>query len=121
MQPLNKRHRNNRNHYVMVSRDREVLDQMDELVSEASRGDERAVGAIAVVFGSILVREARKELSPLFELDAYDVVERFLWDLLHEQLTFPPIRGAAVAWMKRMVREGAQRHLASRAGWKEAG
>jgi hypothetical protein len=97
-------------------------DPLDELVSSAAQGDPRAVGAITVVFGKALVREARKELGPMFEGDAWDVVDRFLWELLHETLTLPPIRGAAVAWMKRMVREVARKHLAERGrGRKEAG
>jgi hypothetical protein len=97
-------------------------DAVDELVSNAARGEPRAVGAIAVVFGKVLVREARKELGPMFEGDAWDVVDQFLWELLREKLPFPPIRGAAVAWMKRMVRETARKHLAERGrGRKEAG
>jgi hypothetical protein len=122
MKPPITRHRNTTTRYIQTAADQELLDQMDELVGHAARGDQRAIGAIAVAFGSTLAREARKELSPLYELDAPDVVERFLWDLLQEKLSFPHIRGAAVAWMKRMVREGARRHLAKRGGgWKEAG
>jgi hypothetical protein len=122
MKPPITRHRNTTIRYVQTATDQELIDQMDELVSSAARGDERAVGAIAIAFGAVLVREARKVLAPLFELDGWEVVDRFLWDLIQQRLMFPPIRGAAVPWMKRMVREGAERHLARRGrGWKEAG
>jgi hypothetical protein len=36
--------------------------------------------------------------------------------LVLEKLTLPPIRGAPLAWMKRMVREVARKHLAERRG-----
>ncbi len=116
MQPMNKSHRNNRILYVMSTSDRELLDQLDDLVARAARGDRQAVGAIAVAFGPMLVQEARKVLAPLFELDVEDVVDRFFWDLLRDRLAFPPIRGAAVAWMKRRVREGPRRRCASGVG-----
>jgi hypothetical protein len=122
MSSSSKSHRCPRVRFIMTATDAELLEQLDALVSSATRGDQRAIGALAIVFGPLLAREARKVLAPLFELDAADVVDRFLWDLLREQLTFPPICGAAVPWMKRMVREGAERHLAQRGGgWKEAG
>jgi hypothetical protein len=122
MKPPINRHRNTTMRYIMTASDAELLEQLDELVGCAARGDARAVGAIAIAFGPMLVKEARKVLGPMFELDAGDVVDRFLWDLMGEKLRFPPIRGAGVAWMKRTVREGAEKHLAGRGGgWKEAG
>lgn len=111
---MTKSHRNVAIRYIYTASDRELLDQLDELVSDATAGDTRAVGAIAIAFGPTLLKEIRRELGPIFVQDEGDVMQGFCLALTNRKLTFPPIRGAALPWMKRMVRSFAREHLRRR-------
>ena len=107
-------HRTASTRRIPTATDRELLDQLDELVSSAVRGDRHAIGAIAIAFGPILLQEVRKELGPLFENDGGDVLQDFFLAMTEEQLTFPAISGAGVPWMKRTARAFARQHLLER-------
>jgi DNA-directed RNA polymerase specialized sigma24 family protein len=109
-----KPHRNVVVRFIHTATDRELLDQLDELVSDAVSGDRRAVGAIAIAFGPTLLGEIRRELGPIFVQDEGDVMQDFCLAMIDGKLTFPPIRGAALPWMKRMVRSFAREHLRRR-------
>jgi DNA-directed RNA polymerase specialized sigma24 family protein len=102
--------------------DGELLDELDQLVAAAARGDRQAIGAIAIAFGPLLVKEVRQELGELFQHDAGDVLQDFFLALLEGKLTFPSIRGGALPWMKREVRSLAREHLRRRGpDWDLAG
>ena len=97
--------------FIYTATDEELLDELDVLVSNATKGEGPAVGAIAIGFGPMLMKEARMELGELWHQDAGDVVQEFHVRLLAGELTFPRIRGAAIPWMKRTVRALAREHL----------
>ena len=102
--------------------DEHLLDALDQLVVQATEGDSRAVGAIAIAFSPTLLEEAREELGPDHEQDAADVLQTFCLDLMEGQLVFPRIRGAAIHWMRRTIREIARRHIGDRGpDWDLAG
>jgi DNA-directed RNA polymerase specialized sigma24 family protein len=88
----------------LPSTDRQLLDQLDELVAAAAAGNTRAIGAIAIAFTPLLLKEARQELGRRHRQDAGDVLQEFFLALVVGKLTFPSIRGGALPWMKREVR-----------------
>ncbi len=102
--------------------DEQRIDELDELVGNAARGDRFAIGCIAIALSPRLLAEARDELGELFASDGGDVLQEFFLALCEGRLTFPAIRGAGVPWLSRQVREMAREHLAKRGGWTgEAG
>ena len=108
--------------FIFTASDEELLDELDIVLTYATQGDSRAVGAIAIGFGPMLMTEARRELGELWQRDAGDVVQEFHVRLLGGELTFPRIRGAAIPWMKRTVRGIAREHIGSEEPWgDEAG
>ena len=109
-----KSHRNVVIRFVRTATDHQLLAQLDDLVERAAQGDLRAVGAIAIAFGPVLLEQARTELGLLYRNDAADVLQDFFLALSDARLSFPPIRGAALPWMKRMVRAAARAHLQRR-------
>ena len=56
--------------------DDDLLDDLDELVANAARGDGRAVGAIAIAFGPMLLAVARVELGAAHAADDADVLQK---------------------------------------------
>jgi hypothetical protein len=94
--------------YVRTATDRELLDQLDGLVSDAASGDLRAIGAVAIAFGPSLLREIRRELGALHTQDEVEVMQAFCVAMAEGKLMFPAIPGGALPWMKRMVRTFAQ-------------
>lgn len=89
-----------------AARDLDLIDQLDAMVRNAACGDDRAIVAIAVGFGPMLVEEARQELElvGLPEADAPDALQTFCLALVEKRLRVPAVRGAALPWMKRIVR-----------------
>jgi hypothetical protein len=85
----------------------QVEDDFDDLVMCAARGDSRAVGAIAVALGPMLLEEARVVLGEYADEDG-DVLQEFLLVLLEGRTRFRPAHGRAVPWMCRTVRAIAQ-------------
>ncbi len=94
--------------------DEELLDGLDDLVRNAVRGDSRAVGIIAVVYGPMLNDEARAELGPRWEDDSADILQTMFLAMCEGSMLFPAIRGAAIPWMKRTVREIARKWVRMR-------
>jgi hypothetical protein len=74
---------------IFTATDDELYDQLDVLVANAAKGDGPAVGAIAIGFGPMLMKEARMELGELWHQDAGDVVQEFHLRLLAGELSFP--------------------------------
>jgi hypothetical protein len=105
---------------VFIDPEADLLDQGDQLVVAATRGDRRAVGAIAIAFGPTLNDEAREALGPKWEQESADVLQEFFLALCEGELEMPPIRGAGVPWMLREVRGIARRYVEEREG-PEAG
>jgi len=96
---------------IFTATDEELLDQLDVLVLNATKGDVAAVGSIAIGLGPMLMKEARMEVGELRLSSAADVVQDLHVRLLACELTFPRIRGAAIPWLKRTVRAIAREHL----------
>jgi hypothetical protein len=94
--------------------DEELLDGLDDLVRDAVRGDSRAVGIIAVVYGPMLNDEARDELGPTWEEESADVLQTMFLAMCEGRMLFPSIRGAAIPWMQRTVREIARKWVRQR-------
>jgi hypothetical protein len=97
-----------------ADRDAELIAQLDDLVREATRGCRRAIGALAIAFGPRLTQEAREELGPRWEQESADVIQDFFLAMCEGRLVFPAIRGAAIPWMTRIVREMARKYLRDR-------
>jgi DNA-directed RNA polymerase specialized sigma24 family protein len=106
--------------FIFTATDDELLDELDVLVRHATQGDGPAVGAIAIGFGPMLIRVARIELGLLWHHLAADVVQELHVRLLAGELAFPPIRGAAIPWLKRAVRAIAREHLEKERPWGDA-
>ncbi|HEY3821354.1 MAG TPA: hypothetical protein VGL81_29510 [Polyangiaceae bacterium] len=88
--------------------DEELLDGLDAIVRDAVGGDTRAVGILAIAFGPTLNDEAKDALGREWEQDSGDVMQEMFLAMCEGTLVFPPIRGAALPWMKRTVREIAK-------------
>jgi len=116
-------HRNATRNLVLTQlTDAQLLDELDEVVLRATEGDSQAVGAIAIAFSPMLLEEAREELGPFHEQEDADVLQTFCLELMEGQHVFPRIRGAAIPWMKRMIRIIANRHIGERGpDWDLAG
>jgi hypothetical protein len=117
--PTHRNHAHVRRH---TATDTELLDELDQLVADATAGNAHAVGAIAIAFGPLLLQEIHGALGALYRQDAGEVLQQFLLSLTEARLVMPPIRGGALPWMKRTVRSMAREHLRQRSGdWGEAG
>ncbi len=87
--------------------DTQLQDDFDDLVTRASEGDRRAVGAIAVAIGPSLLKEARAAMKGL-DGEAEDVVQDFFLFLVERRSPFNRADGRALHWMHRIVRVMAQ-------------
>jgi DNA-directed RNA polymerase specialized sigma24 family protein len=94
-------------HNRLHSNDTQVQDDFDDLVRLAVRGDRRAVGAIAMALGPMLLDEARVVLGEYADEDS-DVLQDFLLVLLEGRSRFQPVHGSAVVWLCRTIRAVAQ-------------
>jgi DNA-directed RNA polymerase specialized sigma24 family protein len=74
----------------------------DDLVLRASQGDRRAIAAVAIAFGPLLLREAKACLEG-YEHEADDVLQDFFLSLLERRSRFGPARGRAIPWMCEAV------------------
>jgi DNA-directed RNA polymerase specialized sigma24 family protein len=93
--------------------DAQLQDALDALAMRASRGDRRAIGAIAIAFGPRLLQEARAVLGDL-EQEAEDVLQDFFLCLVDRRSRFTPARGRAIPWMCGIVRAIARKRRADR-------
>ena len=88
-----------------------LLEPEDLLVLAASRGDAEALESLVAEHEPLVLREARRALGRRNEQDAEDVAQDFWLELAEGSLVFPLIRGAARAWIKRMLRQLAGAHV----------
>ena len=84
--------------------DDEIVEQFDALVLAATRGDRRAIGALAIALGTTLHDEARAALGPDGAQAAGDVVQDLMLGLVERRFAPPRVRGGALPWLKRTVR-----------------
>jgi hypothetical protein len=84
----------------MLDHQRQI--EFNSLVMEASAGDARAVGAIAIALGPTLLEEARSILEE-FEEEADEVLKDFLESLLERRFHFDLAYGDATPWMFGVV------------------
>lgn len=91
----------------IAANDRHIQEEFDDLVMNAVQGDSRAVGAIAVAFGPMLLEEAKTVLGEHSD-EASDVLQDFFVYLLGGRSRFRPAHGSAVVWMCRIVRTMAE-------------
>lgn len=94
-----------------------LLEPMDLQVLAATRGDKKAMASLAAEAGPLVLREARRALGGRNAQLAEDVAQDFWLELAERRLVFPPIRGAAKAWIRRRVRRLAAEHLRM-GGWR---
>lgn len=112
---MSKRNRSNAAARItLVETDEALLDGLDGLVRDAAHGDSRAVGILAIAFAPTLNDEAKEELGPEWEQDSGDVLQELFLAMCEGTLVFPAIRGAALPWMKRTVREIARQWVKKR-------
>jgi hypothetical protein len=84
--------------------DEQIADELAACVRDASLGDRRAIGCIAIALGGFLHDEARVSLGPAYEQAAGDVVQDLYLGLLERRFTFPEIDGGALYWLRRVIR-----------------
>ena len=84
--------------------DAQLLDELDELVLAAVGGDRRAIAALAIGYGPVLLREARKMLGPARAHEAGDVLGELFVEMLGGTLVFVPGQDRARGWLKGQLR-----------------
>jgi hypothetical protein len=99
--------------HPLPTTDEQLRDELDVLVLRAAQGDDRAIAAIAVAFGPILLAEASAVLGD-FEDEAVDVMQDFLGLLLERRSRFTPAQGRAIPWMCGLVRAMARKRRCER-------
>lgn len=90
---------------------RATLDELDEGIASASRGDRHAIACLALAFGSSIWTEAlhatRDDRSR-----ASDVLQSFYLSLLEASRPFDPaFDGRAIPWMGRRIHAIAAEQL----------
>jgi DNA-directed RNA polymerase specialized sigma24 family protein len=83
--------------------DTQLQTDFDDLVLRACQGDRRAIGAIAIAFGPMLLGQAKSCLRG-YEDEAADVLQDFFLSLLERRSRFTPAQGHAIPWMCEAVR-----------------
>jgi hypothetical protein len=109
-----KTHRSEATKIIDSTAEERRLDELDELVANAAKGDRFAIGCIAIALSPRLLAEARDALGELFAQDDGDVLQDFFTALCEGALSFPRIRGAGLPWLMKVIREKAWEHLARR-------
>jgi hypothetical protein len=97
-------------HYVCPAPQHELLEPFDDLVVKAASGDARALSAVVLTFGAVLLAVARRELGFLDEGEEDDVVQEIYAALAGGSLASSAMSlglGEALPWLKRLVREQA--------------
>jgi DNA-directed RNA polymerase specialized sigma24 family protein len=93
--------------------DAQIQAEFADLVVRACKGDRRAVGAIYIAFGPVLLREARSVMGP-FKQDAEDVVQDFFDAVLAGRAVYEPTGGHATHWMRGLIRAIARTYCKDR-------
>ena len=83
----------------------ELLDELDDLVVHAVRGDRFALTVLSVGLGPVILDEARTVLGPGREDDAGGIVAELFMGMLRGDLSFAPDAVHAGPWL------GAQLHI----------
>jgi DNA-directed RNA polymerase specialized sigma24 family protein len=82
-------------------------ESLDQLITLAARGDRRAIGAIAIQIGPVLLRLARQEIR--HPQDGEDLLQDLYVHLLEGRAArFPPARGRGLSWLEGLVRAMAR-------------
>jgi hypothetical protein len=84
--------------------DEQIADELAACVRDASLGDRRAIGCLAIALGGYFHDEARLALGPRHEQAAADVVQDLYLGLLERRFPFPEIQGCALLWLRRVIR-----------------
>jgi DNA-directed RNA polymerase specialized sigma24 family protein len=79
-----------------------------DVICAATRGDVRAIGALADAYYPVLLAQAAEVLGPWQQADAEDVVQDSFLSLCEGRNRFLPKQDYAPAWMARIVRAIAQ-------------
>jgi DNA-directed RNA polymerase specialized sigma24 family protein len=93
--------------------DQEVLEPIDDLLALALSGDARALSAVVLTFGPVLLGVARRELGLVHACEADDVVQDLYTTMASGALASAGLSlglGEALPWLKRAVREHAWAH-----------
>jgi DNA-directed RNA polymerase specialized sigma24 family protein len=106
--------RNRQLSVVQPQTDAQHQDEFDDLVQRATRGDRRALGAIAIALSPTLLQEAREVLGEDFAQEAGDVLQDFFLMLLEGRSRFVPAHGRGLAWMCGIIRSMARRYRKAR-------
>jgi DNA-directed RNA polymerase specialized sigma24 family protein len=106
-----KPHRNLVVQYVSpAAPERELLEQVDDVVVRALAGDARALSAVVVTFGEVLIGVARRELGTRWESEAEDVVQDVYAAIAlgaYASAALSLDLGEGLPWLRRRVREQA--------------
>jgi DNA-directed RNA polymerase specialized sigma24 family protein len=90
-------------------------EKLSELIAHAAQGDRRAIGAIAVTYGPVLLRIAQRELH--HREDAEDLVQDVYVRLLEGGArNFPPWRNRDLGWLRMLVTIMARKRRRERDG-----
>ena len=90
--------------------DAEARAMFDTLVRRSWTGDRRALGTLAIAFGSTLLGEARAIVGAHREEDAADIVQDFYVVLLERRGRWPPRHGSTARWVRERMRQVAGRY-----------
>jgi hypothetical protein len=78
-------------------------DPFDTLVSDASRGDRRAIGALAIGYGPTLLAQAREALCEERQQEDADVLQELFLEMTRGAHPFEPGGQRAVEWLRGRV------------------
>jgi hypothetical protein len=88
--------------------DAQLLDELDELVVAAVGGCRRAIAALAIGYGPVLLKEAREDLGTARAHEAGDALAELFVEMLRCTLEFVPGRDCARQWLGGQVRRFAR-------------
>ena len=98
----------------LIDKEIQLISELDGLLARALEGDRRAVGAIAVGLGPLLLQEAEVVLGRDFAHEAGDVLQDFFVSLLEGEVSMRPVQGRAIQWMCGVVRAISRKHRGER-------
>jgi hypothetical protein len=93
--------------------DAELLEEFDDLVVHATRGDRYALTVLSVGLGPVIFDEARTVLGPGREEHACGIVNELFMGMLRGELSFAPGAVRAGPWLGAQLHVLAARRLLS--------
>ncbi len=90
-------------HTPMATTDVQLHDLLDALVLQASLGDRRAIGALAIGLGPTLLKAAREALGPRRADEDEDLLQDLFVCLSHGKLPFVRGRDHGLPWLRRQL------------------